>query len=458
MSTMVDSMPSCLSYNVKLDRKLYYGNDLVTGTLEIDANQPVVLPVVRMAVFCHFIMIESFQFKRIARHPMYSSTAIIAREFYVAEGITSLPFSFRLPCDAPVSVKLPFCSVQWEVKLLGTSGIVHNTLSSCRFSTAVLYYSIGSSPKAQCEFLSKRNNAKLRAEVSLSRDVYSDGDAVDVQLSVHMREKSPSIKSIRACITQRAQVVGAEPPDGWKKLNTQIDESYLLPKSLKYKWAPVKAGGKAFSHTFGLVAQVPANMSTNSRLAIQKRGSNKIVLPPSTYLGGTKYEPGLMVSYTVDVKIKFHGYASVEWSVPFNLQAATTKLDVVGFEAPLPTLDDYKIFPLALELPPEYDEHVLGSTHSYTSLRLDSADSVFSSINTCISSKGTKSKRGMYGLDTLSCRSNQLLTMAKSIVLANGECSDTSSLNSHCQDQCGDYNEAENKNCSTEWKHMVQHV
>eukprot|EP01134_Creolimax_fragrantissima_P004488 CFRG4488T1 len=375
---MIESTSSSLSYNLKLDRKLYYGNDLVSGILEIDSNQRDVLQVVRMAMFCHFIITESIKPKRMSRHTIYSTSEIIAREFYVAEGVTSLPFSFRLPSDAPVSVQLPFYSIQWDVRLLTAGKIVHDTIIRHGFETATLYYSTGSSPTAQCEVLSTRTNAKLRAEVSLSRDVYSDGDAVDVQLSIHMLKKSICIKSIRACITQRVKVVGVEPPDGWKKLNTQIDGSYLLPKSLKYKWAPVKAGGKAFTHTFGLVAQVPANMSTNSRLAIQKRGSNKIVLPPSTYPSGTTYTPGLMVSYTVDVTIKFHGYPSVECSVPFTLQASTAQLDVVGNEVPLSTLEDCKIFPLALDLPPSYDKHVEESTPSYTTLRLDSENSIFS--------------------------------------------------------------------------------
>eukprot|EP01134_Creolimax_fragrantissima_P004438 CFRG4438T1 len=371
-----------VSYSVQLDRQVYYGNDQVTGAVEIFTSETVLLPVVRVAVVCRYLYKEEYCTKRMTGHTIYSADKIIGRQYIVSPGKTSIPFNFSLPVDMPVSINHALCNVKWDVRLFQTNGKINKSVAHRRFKASALYYSnFGSIPTTQVENMSASSGRpKLRAEAHLARDVYTEGAAIDVNLALHCLKRGVTVTSVNANVTQRIKFdTGGE----GRLCTTKLDAAMLIPATWNQKWTKVNTGGKAFTHKFALVPCLPKIINTDT-LAIQnsisKDGSRKATLPPSMYLTHGRKAGGLTVSYTVDLKVGVRGGSDLSFSLPFTLQGFINTDTISAISTNLRDCITFAVMP-DQDLPPEYTRHKRESMRSYTSLRKNSLDTIFSLNN-----------------------------------------------------------------------------
>eukprot|EP01134_Creolimax_fragrantissima_P003237 CFRG3237T1 len=388
-------------YSIELDvnRELFYGNDILRGSVVIRTGAKIKIPQMSVICECKYVMKQSMYYGSSASNIIFSSQKdIIASSFEIEAGETMIPFVFHLPSDMPASVRHSFCDIKWELRLVqGTRSSISykKALVVREFKTSTLFHPLmGMKPTVQREVESKSKleriennsnvdtsgpsmdkNSALRVEVSLSNDTYSEGKPVDVSVAMHKNTKNISIRNLVACITQKVTFVG-QYDTRHSMIASRLEETMITPRMRKKKWIKVATGGKAISMTFALLPRVPDNDRTDKMLALQylptksstsnKERSVEASLSPTMRVYSADFQHLFIVSYTVDLTILLNGAKDMNISIPFLLEGQS-----VGIR------EDCKTFPLTWDEPPIYDHYPSYSSSSYTTLRMNSKDTVF---------------------------------------------------------------------------------
>ncbi|KNC80415.1 hypothetical protein SARC_07222 [Sphaeroforma arctica JP610] len=375
-SKVEDGSPSA-EYAVELDRSMYYGNDIVSGNVRVSTKIDILVPRVKVAVVCTFRLNLPFvAYGSNACRKVHICSKVLCRDLIVEAGSTSIPFSFHLPSEMPSSMTHGFCSITWDVRLFHVSENSPKVLAYKKFKTTALYYAhTNSPPRVQYESpCPSTGQHQLRAELSLSRDVYRCNEPVDFTVVLHKLNKHIKVKSIRAKIIQKVVV---EKSVDSSETNCTVDESCFRYKACKSKWIAVTTG-IASTHSSCLIPKSACN--PNFKLATNTYKGDEdatISLSPSICLADSHGKNHFTVSYAVQVEIKVKGSANVLLCVPFSLQSSHVVLDDLAPSRLGVDLLDFYSFPVPIEQPPEYQHHENLSVGSYTSLRRDSVNSVF---------------------------------------------------------------------------------
>eukprot|EP00124_Ichthyophonus_hoferi_P002935 Ihof_evm1s225 gene=Ihof_evmTU1s225 len=186
-------------FKLILDRERYFDNDKVEGVLQLYAEKETVLPPVYIALLCRLVVRGYHK----TPGPEYQDS------FTVPAGETNIRFFFNLPENTPSSFSERDSYLSWEVKFLQRGKRVDHSLATTPFKKASLYYRIpGHSPKAQIEQQSARGDHTLLVEATLGKDVYHNGDPVEVKIVVHTPGDGRyiSLKGLKAYVYQVVKV------------------------------------------------------------------------------------------------------------------------------------------------------------------------------------------------------------------------------------------------------------
>eukprot|EP01134_Creolimax_fragrantissima_P004197 CFRG4197T1 len=311
-----------VEYKIELNKAVYHGNDNVNGSIIIKSKAAGVLHLLRLAVVCRLELKEqSFSKKCIGgSETIYSSVKVVARDYKAVVGTTNIPFSFALPSDVPVSVSIAFCRIIWDVRILGEERVYGSPVYAFReFLMSVVYSSIDSTRRFVLGDGTSKFRRRLHVEASLSRDIYSEGEPVDVNLNLHRLKNSICVKSVNATIVQHVELVEAihEGATATERINT-IQQAEFLPCHWG-EWTKVESGGCALSLRFSLLAQLPDMIDTDG-LALQTIKDEENHLSPSIHLVADDCSVGLSVSYSLKIKISIRCGKDIQLSVPFGLQ------------------------------------------------------------------------------------------------------------------------------------------
>ncbi|KNC81506.1 hypothetical protein SARC_06172 [Sphaeroforma arctica JP610] len=211
-------------------------------------------------------------------HTLYSASKIIGRDYLVDEGLTQFPFTFGLPDDLVVTHDHAFCSVKWDARLVESDW---KPVAFCRFTMSALYYTqMNMGPKVRREIFDGSKSPALLAEVSLSRDVYQEGEPIDIRLAMH--KNGAAVRSVTAHITQHVVF-----EDGTKNSRNQISQTMLDNTKLKHlskknRWTKIDAKlGSTCVRTFSCIPRVPEirDDSTAVQLLRDSNGQQTVLTP-----------------------------------------------------------------------------------------------------------------------------------------------------------------------------------
>ncbi|KNC78259.1 hypothetical protein SARC_09306 [Sphaeroforma arctica JP610] len=369
------SLDSKASYSIHLEKDLYYTGDQLSGYIDIRTSEATTLSVLHVAIVCRVRWNGGGE--DTSSQTLYSNTKIIGRDYPIMKGQTQIPFTFGLPDDVALSSDHALYSIKWDARLVESDW---TPVTFLRFTMSALYYAqttIG--PRVQQEVEVKRGNPTFRAEVSLSRDVYRDGEPIDVRLAMH--RNGAVVKSVKTCITQHVLYYSGVEGDYKELCQTTMDHSELRHLSGKKNWS--KIGSTAGSTCIRMFSCTPhAPEGQGKQVAVQKMKDSdgrtySTLLVPSTTAECTETLKSISVSYSLDTTIQIRGGKKVHLSVPFTLQGNLPR-DLNEYNSPV-EIQNCFTFAISVEQPPVYDNYNTASVKSYTCLRpeSESLDSLF---------------------------------------------------------------------------------
>eukprot|EP01134_Creolimax_fragrantissima_P004578 CFRG4578T1 len=370
-----ENAETTLFFSISTDREVYYGNDYVTGTVNIQSVAPVVVPRICVAVMCRYVCKNRVSLQYRKAHTIFRCMKIIGREYSVPAGSTSIPFSFMLPTDMPASMQHPLCTVRWDIRLFRYDRQTNMALTRKSFRMSSLYYPLpGLTPTVQAERPSVFNNSTVvRVEASVSKNIYTADNPIDLHIAFHFMKKTVRLRKVSASVVQKVEHHEAD--QILSRSCVILDKSTLNSSKWKKRSITTK-NGVALDHTFALL--LTSKVSGDTCVAVQGNDCSESSLVPTTHTRCYNSIVWILVTYSVEISISLCGAADIELSIPIIVEGSTASSVRAGLDPE--TLEDCKTFPTVGEDPPEYEHHRISSTCSYTSLRRDSADTVFSSL------------------------------------------------------------------------------
>lgn len=377
-----------LKFSIALDKETYYDNDNVNGLLVIQSPERRVLPPIWLGIECK-LLVREISMWNFASHSLFRSFKLSGAErqnrFIAEEGITEVPFTFSLPEHLPPSFKHKRVSISWELKAVHKRFWPITTLASVLFQKGSFFFCIpGHIPLAQTEAKVLSLPGLFRAEASLSKDVYADGEPIKIAIAVFNPTMVPCLESLQAKIVQMVRV---------KYQSQTLWSSHHVLDSCRHKpryWPAEKLGtgprGSVQEKTFMLLLQA-RQPNRAKKMAGQAEATPCPALSPTTNYKDVENGVNVSVQYSVEIKFIARYSDVYRLSLPFCCQSYNG-LSPIGSSLDnlhdMENLHDICVFP-QIDEPPAYEIHQAKSVASYTCLRRGSADSLFGQIATTCS-------------------------------------------------------------------------
>eukprot|EP01134_Creolimax_fragrantissima_P000279 CFRG0279T1 len=362
---------------IKTNRNVYFDNDEISGCINIQSDIDRVFPNTMALLLCRYAAKNPSLPPREKVCTLHCTKYAVAGSLFVPVGVTKIPFSFITPENVPPSFESRWGDVLWEIRLVhqgSASPLV--TLGKLKFRKASLYYSLpGYLPTSQAERFLYFTGKTLRIEASLSNDVVSIGDAIDVKVGMYYNTTSGKpipVKKIKGSVIQNLFARKKSIVIMSKEIT--LENTTMEPKT----WAAdlVTTGeGVSAEKKFSLKPQNVPKACVQRVKNAQGRVVNTMIAPSAIHDGERST---VWLKYVVVLKFVLNGAPDIVLRLPFHQQNTRDEAVACGIE----DIHERMVFPESEE-PPVYSTHRRLSVPTYKAFRKNSIDSAG-----CISATG----------------------------------------------------------------------